>query len=376
MPKKLTTEEFIKRAKELHGNKYDYLKSVYNGFYEKVCIICPEHGEFWQTPNCHLRGKGCPKCSRFSLKSVGAFIKQAKEVHGGKYDYSKIEYKGNKIKICIVCPEHGEFWQTPNSHLIGHGCPKCAAKKTAEENKISLEEFVKRAKKTHGDKYDYSKVKYDFIKDKVEIICPIHGSFVQSGHAHLNGHGCPKCNCLWKSTKQFIEEAKKIHGDRYDYSKVEYVNNKTPITIICPRHGEFKQLPTNHLKGCNCPKCACSKIEDKIIQLLNKHNIKFKHREHFDWLGKQHLDFYLPDYNMAIECQGRQHFKPISVFGGEHDFISIVERDKIKNKACKENNVKLIYYTNIKEYNSFLGEELIKEESDLLNKIIVPEKEK
>lgn len=297
------------------------------------------------------------------------FIKKAEKVHNTKYDYSKVDYHKSKEKVCIICPIHGEFWQIPNSHLMGHGCPKCAIEKRKELQKLPISEFIKKAKKIHNEKYDYSKVKYDYIKDKVEIICPKHGSFLQIAQDHLNGHGCTKCNSLWKSTEQFIEDARKIHGDKYDYSKVNYKNKYSNVTIICKKHGEFKQIAQNHLKGCNCPKCTCSKIEDEIIRFLTKNNILFEHRAHFKWLGRKHLDFYLPEYNVGIECQGIEHFEPRDFFGGKNDYAKTIKRDKEKKHLCDKNGLKLLYYTNLKDYNIFLGKSLIKNENVLVQTI-------
>lgn len=127
--RKITTDEFIAKAKLIHGDKYDYSKVEYIGALKKVCIICPDHGEFLQTPNNHTQGQGCPKCKgdkireRFS-SSKEEFIKKARKVHKDKYDYSKVNYDGSLTKVCIICPKHGEFWQRPNAHLSGHGCPK------------------------------------------------------------------------------------------------------------------------------------------------------------------------------------------------------------------------------------------------------------
>jgi superfamily II DNA or RNA helicase len=187
MSRKLTTEEFIKRAKEVHGDKYDYSKVEYKSAKEKVCIICPLHGEFWQIPSNHLHGYGCPKCSGKN-RTTEDFIAEARKIHGDKYDYSKVEYVNTKTKVCIICPEHGEFWQNPCDHLIGKGCPKCSG-----VNKSNTEEFVKKAKEIHGDKYDYSKVFYINNKTKVCIICTEHGEFWQTPINHLNGQGCPIC---------------------------------------------------------------------------------------------------------------------------------------------------------------------------------------
>lgn len=116
------------------------------------------------------------------------FIERAREVHGDKYDYSKVNYINQHSKVCIICPIHGEFWQIVQIHLMGHGCPKCSG-----NGKLSYEEFVERARKIHGDKYDYSKVKFNSILDKVTIICPIHGEFTQVANDHLQGNGCQKC---------------------------------------------------------------------------------------------------------------------------------------------------------------------------------------
>ena len=190
MPNKKTKEEFIAKAREVHGDKYDYSKVEYVGALTKVCIICPEHGEFWQEANSHLRGQGCPKCKyEKQTSSTEEFIQKAHKVHGDKYDYSKVEYVGALTKVCIICPEHGEFWQIPSAHLRGQGCPKCKAKKQT----CTTDEFIAKAKKIHGDKYDYSKVNYVNRKTKVCIICPKHGEFWQTPNHHLSGCGCPKC---------------------------------------------------------------------------------------------------------------------------------------------------------------------------------------
>ena len=181
MSKKITTEEFIARAKVIHGDKYDYSKVEYVNSYTKVCIICPEHGEFWATPHCHLDGKGCPKCAVYKRGKLTTeeFIRRAKEVHGDKYDYSKVEYTHQATKVCIICPEHGEFWQKPAHHMNGNGCPKCAGRG------MTTEAFIKKAREIHGDKYDYSKVVFCGKHKKVCIICPEHGEFWQVAGRHL-----------------------------------------------------------------------------------------------------------------------------------------------------------------------------------------------
>ena len=257
---KLTTEEFIKRAREVHGEKYDYSKVEYVNSTTKVCIICPIHGEFWQKPNIHLQNKGCPKCGRqrtatFHSKSQEQFLQEAKSVHGNKYDYSKVEYINYQTRVTIICPVHGEFYQSPTSHLQGYGCPKCGNDRTAL--RMTNEDFINKAKAVHGDRYDYSKVQYVYNKTEVCIICPEHGEFWQKPKNHLSGYGCPICSGRKKMrTSDFIKKARSVHGDKYDYSKAEYKGNKEKVCIICPEHGEFLQHANNHLRGVGCPKCG------------------------------------------------------------------------------------------------------------------------
>ena len=147
-------------------------------------------------------------------------------------------------------------WMRPNNHLNEQGCPYCGGTK-----KRTQEEFIERAKKVHGDKYDLSKVRYVNMHTKIVIICPKHGEFlILPGH-FINGVGCKKCfdekkkELYTKPFEKFVEEAREIHGDKYDYSKVEYINTGTKVCIVCPIHGEFWQSPHNHLGGNGCPEC-------------------------------------------------------------------------------------------------------------------------
>ena len=169
---KLNNEEFIKKAIEKHGNKYTYAKVNYVNSNTPVIITCPKHGDFQQTPNNHLSGRGCPKCSNNNVKkTTEKFIADAIKIHGNKYDYSKVEYINNASKVCIICPEHGEFWQIARNHLNGDECPKCAIKKRVEKAKWDTTEFIEKAKEIHGSKYDYSKAKYcsTYFQKKSEV---------------------------------------------------------------------------------------------------------------------------------------------------------------------------------------------------------------
>jgi len=301
----MTTAEFIEKAKAVHGNKYDYSKVDLNHCVEngKVCIICPKHGEFLQNYHNHLKGYGCNICAG-RITNTENFIKLAKEVHGDKYDYSKTRYINSQTKVKIICPIHGEFEQRPNCHIKGNGCPKCNTENKHDRYAKSKEQFIEEARKVHGDKYDYSKVKYINSNTKVKIICPIHGEFEQSPVSHLHGgHGCPNCaGQPHYTTETFIEKAKEIHGDKYDYSKVEYVNAKTDITIICPKHGEFKQQPYVHLNSNGCPKCGneISSIKQSMGKEEFIRRAKEIHGDRYDYSKVEYINNNTP---VCIICQ-------------------------------------------------------------------------
>jgi len=193
MPKKLTTEIFINRAHILHRYKYDYSKVTYKNSKTKIEIICPIHGIFIQVPDSHLCGKGCIKCGGRDKSTKKSFIMRATEVHGYKYDYSKVTYKNSKTKIEIICPKHGVFRQTPVHHLNGKGCRYCVPDKLSMLFRSTKGDFVNRAIIKHGDKYDYSLVEYRNAHKKIKIVCPKHGVFVQEPNSHIQGNGCPRC---------------------------------------------------------------------------------------------------------------------------------------------------------------------------------------
>lgn len=372
---KLTTEEFIKRARKVYGDKYDYSATEYINKNTKVKIICKIHGEFEKYPLDFLKGQGCQKCSLENRSKKRAltteqFIKRAKSIHGDKYDYSKVNYINMYEKVCIICPEHGEFWMTPNAHIVNkENCPKCSS-----HYQYTLQEWVERFKQTHGDKYNYSLLlENGFIGDKFDAICPKHGVFTSSKTNHLKGQGCPKCGrekanlSLKSTTEEFIEKAKMIHGDKYDYSKVNYIDCRTKICIICPIHGEFWQKPNDHLNGCGCQVCKESKLEISLSKFLIENSIKFEYKKQFKWLGKQHLDFYLPEYNIAIECQGKQHF--IGWGNNKEELENQLKSDIKKFEKCKIHGIKIKYYANeneIKNISYIYDNNIFSNKNDIL----------
>lgn len=274
------------------------------------------------------------------------FIDKSLKIHGYKYDYTLVEYKNNSTKVNIICQEHGIFEQTPGNHYSGKGCRECAG-----NVRLKKSGFVEKSKNVHGDKYDYSKVKYKNNRINVEIICSDHGSFLQLPTHHLKGVGCIVCagkkrgEDSSKELSNFIKDAKNVHGDKYDYSKVVYKSNKFNVKITCSKHSVFEQRPDHHLSGSGCPICKESKGESEISKLLKENGIKFERQKKFNGcknIMRLSFDFYLPDFNLCIEYNGKQHYESIDYFGGSKTFELQKIRDKKKSKFCKDNNIQLL----------------------------------
>lgn len=357
----MNTEQFIRKAKEKHNNFYTYSKSIYQDYDTPLIITCPLHGDFKQTPHIHLQGCGCPECSKeyrthAQMSNRKEFISKSEKIHKDKkYDYSKVIYIDSHTKVCITCPKHGDFFQLPYIHLRGHGCPECAKENRGKHKKSDTEEFINKSKNIHnGKRYDYSKTHYVNSHSAVIITCPIHGDFKQLPYNHLNGHGCPECakeerrKRISLCIEEFIRIAKEKHtSENYSYNKTIYKNNKTPVIITCPIHGDFRQTPNIHLSGCGCPKCNMSHMERETMQQLEKHKISYEIQKKFVWLKSDKgrympLDFYLPDYNIAIECQGIQHYQSNSMFR-EDVVLKTKQRDIFKNSLCRAHNVHIYY---------------------------------
>lgn len=235
-----------------------------------------------------------------SKRTTKEFIDLCNKVHHSFYDYSKINYIKAHTKICIICPKHGEFLQDANSHLRGCGCPKCAHEHLSIINAKTLDEFIKDATNIHGDYYDYSNVHYVNSCTKVKIVCPIHGEFLQTPSDHLSGCKCPKCSNTYSGQDWFIEKCNIIHNNFYNYSRTNYINNRTEIIIICPKHGEFMQLPSNHIKGEGCPKCKQEKLSKPKFsntEIINRF-IKV-HGNRYDYTK---VDYKGVDTLVTIKC--------------------------------------------------------------------------
>ncbi len=316
------TKDFINKCKNKHGNKYDYTKTKYINANTKVLIICPLHGEFLQRAFDHQYGANCNKCAdvfRIEKKSSNTkkFNESAIKLHGDKYDYSKVDYINCDAKVIIVCNEHGDFAQAPTSHLMGRGCPKCGLIKS------SSDDFILKATAKHGDKYDYSAVKYTDCRIEIDIICKIHGMFSQTPNCHLSGCGCQKCAVIKSietckkrlSTKEeFIKKSIEKHGDKYDYDDVEYINTRTKVCIKCPNHGIFKQTPNAHLKGEGCYKCGMissiniSKQRSGTTEDFIKKAIHVHHKNKYDYAKTVYINIRT---QVCITCPHHGNFKQL-----------------------------------------------------------------
>lgn len=295
------------------------------------------------------------------------FVKRSLVIHNSKYNYDLVDYIDMKTKIKIICQIHGEFLQTPDSHLRGSGCLKCRT----ESTRLGIEDFVKISKVVHNNKYDYSMVKYVNYDTKVNIICPTHGEFTQTPKSHIEGKGCLKCyrESRVKPIDIFINQSNIIHNHKYIYKNIVYRNNYTAVDIICPMHGEFNQTPSAHLSGSGCFRCNNSKGENKIGDILIKNNILFKPQYTFDNLkakNKLRFDFGIIDENnnlqYLIEFNGIQHYEQHSIFHkNEFEFLEDKKRDELKANYCKKNNIPLY----IIKYNEDI--ELYLKNNNLIN---------
>lgn len=300
MGKYLTQEMFLARARKAHGDKYDYSKVVYQGKDKKVLIICPEHGEFLQEANSHMRGAGCPVCGAENRvksrpntrKTTDWFIEKARRVHGDKYDYSKSVYVNWETKVCITCPVHGDFYMRPGHHFEGQGCSYCTSRHT------HLTEFIDKAHEKHGDKYDYSKVSFENISQKICIICPEHGEFYQRATSHLCGYGCPICaqrkrqeTCLvrYGVSVPFITPESRAKAKVSVLAKYG-VDNVSKLQVV-----RDKIFRTKALHGTFSTSKPAERIGEVLRNIFGTSNVKSEYDE--DPRYPFHCDFYVQTRN-------------------------------------------------------------------------------
>ena len=357
-----TSQQFVQQLRQLYGSdSYDFSKVIYKTRQSKVSIICRLHGEFEKTPEMLLRGVvQCSSC--VEEKKTKNFIQQSISKHGDVYDYSLTTYKNPKTKVKIICNVHGEFQQLPYNHSYnGYGCIQCLG--NPRSNTIH---FIKKAFSVHGERYDYSLVDYKNSSTKVYIVCKSHGQFLQAPSEHLTGKGCIKCAGVERfTTEQFIQSSRKVHGDRYDYSKADYINNRTKVTIVCNIHGDFDQIPDSHLNmNTGCPKCAINKAETWLDTLCNEDERIVSHGRQsikcVDIFNNNMIRCLFPDKvgvtqsgeKFMIECDGPQHFQSVSWYGNNaSDFRDQLCRDLAKNRYARDNAWSLLRISYLEYHN-------------------------
>ncbi len=368
-----TAANFVEKAKAVHGDTYDYSKTIYRTAKIKVTIICSTHGEFLQQSNHHLKGQGCPKCGiKKCAKNISVpfeeFVERARQKHGDKFQYVKESYVDIKSKMTILCPEHGEMNMTGQSHCVSsHGCRRCGDKERAIKKTISKETFLETCKKIHQNKYSYEHVEYKVTNDKIKIICPKHGLFTQEANKHYHGAGCRKCaddeigNRNRKTTEQFLTNAKVIWGDTYDYSLVDYVDSNTKVKIICSIHGIFEKNPSEHIHNQQgCQLCVSKRFSKLGTLWLNymcvsyTADIQFNGNllndgEHRIANSLYHADGYCKETNTIFEFHGSYWHGDPTLFAhdkvNKHNgktFGELYQNTLKKMEHCRENGYTVV----------------------------------
>jgi hypothetical protein len=351
MSKKITTSDFVERARQTHGDMYDYSQVIYVNAITDVRIVCKEHGEFSQQPTLHYKGTGCEECRIAAvsftkkLRYEKEFLVRARRKYSNKYDYSKLDYEHSDKKVVITCPTHGDFSVTPSNFLRPKNYTECIFCSRQER-------FIRKAMLVHGKKYDYSDVEYRDQKTNIDIICSKHGVFSQMPDNHVNNRaGCRECfnekmaKAQTKSLTQFIKEANKIHGGKYDYSQVDYKKSIEKVIIICPIHGGFEQSPNSHVSHmAGCKQCI-NKSEGQLIEFLNDRNIELQKNFRVLIQGSsirqyREFDVFLPGLNLLIEYDGHQHYPKTytiknPLFGTMKDYKSQHQNDIYKTRLAK-----------------------------------------
>ena len=348
---RLTKEEIIERFVATHGDRYDYSRVEYKNRQTKVTIGCPAHGWFEQLPDDHARGCGCRRCAseangkKLKLEAKEKLLSNFREAHGDRYEYSLVEYVNSVTKVKIICHEHGPFLQAPAMHASGHGCPECAQIQRTASLVVPNETWLQRFKDAHGDRYDYSEVGVIRTTKKIRIGCPVHGVFEQHPQNHAMGEGCPKCAVNYPDTQEtIIKKFIAAHGDRYDYSKVEYRASDQKVKIICPTHGEFEQSPEGHSAGRGCWKCGVEtrfavsrtsrsapeiSLEDFVVNVGGEPSHGYLPNSDNKWT----FDIILPEQKVAVEFNGAYWHSYPRTLKGAHYY---------KRKNAEEHGFRLI----------------------------------
>ena len=364
--RKQTLNEFVVKFKKKYPNKnFSFEKSEYNDSHTKMTVICDKGHEFNIRPCDLLNGYGCNICGGTKKLTKEEFIEKSNFVHKKYFTYEHCDFKTVSNLVTVTCPIHGDVQVKASNHLNGANCKKCQIEGITHETeklphinkstkKLNTEEFKKRAKEVWGDKYIIDE-KTIYKKSNIPLIitCREHGPFSITPNHFLSGRGCPDCGKNKKKTTEVIIKeikAAQPYSD-FDFSYVNYKGIHKNITLKCNKCGTiFSNAPSNLIKYKNgCPGCNGSQMELEIKDFLLKNNIIFEREKKFDWLvfnSNLKLDFYLPNYNAVIECQGIQHFKSTCFGEIESSLEENKLRDEIKKKLCVEHGLKIYYYAN------------------------------
>ena len=387
---KYTKEEFLQIAINNGYGIFDFSKIEYNSLASKLLIKCPVHGWIYELADKFLIKRNnpldvCIKCYNEHNHSgqkytQEEFIEKVKKLHQNKkhLSFEKTIYKDSHTKATVTCEKHGDF-DIQAAHILDKDfdCKYC---KKEYKNKKSSEEYYNKFIKEAKNKWpeiDYSITEpcYTGRHNDYEICCKEHGIQKVKGHTFLK-KGCPKCDCgegyidRQYTTQEFINELKKVYNDLYDFSETKYINWHTKVKVKCEKHGYFYREPIRLLKEKRgCPYCTKSLLENEFSKFLDNNNIKYERECLFDFLDKKRIDFYLSDYNVGIECQGRQHFYQNSKYNENIDINEVIKNDKYKFDICKEHGIKIYYYTNV-NYTGEYFSKLFKNKEELLNNIL------
>lgn len=365
--KRLTTDEFIKKYEERYGKKWLWDKFQYVNAHTKSTVICPKHGDFLITPGNLMIGTGCPICGGTKKYTNDEFKEIANKTHNNFYNLDKVCYQRGTDKITVTCPIHGDFEIVAKKFLRGNYCPKC--KEEGVEHKITpifhtdkhwskdtTETFCQKIIEKYGDKYILDKVDYKKANKPVLIGCKEHGYFSITPNHLLMGRGCPICGRNKPlTTDELIKRSENLFPNQLTYEKTVYHSTHENSIFTCKKHGDFLKSPANLLKGQGCPMCSQSKLENEIYNILQKNGISFEREKKFDALGLYRYDFYIPQKNILIECQGIQHLQEVPYFTKHTSFSTQLSRDKLKYDFAIKNNIRIIYF--IKEKSISLQQE-------------------
>lgn len=353
------SERFLEQMRSIYGDTLSFPNLNYHNRCNKVLVRCNIHNfEYEAWPTNLARGK------RGCLKCCGIltredFIVKSRAVHGDVYNYDKVKFINTTTKVTITCPKHGDWDTKPFKHYHSNGGTGCP-QCAIEKSRLSLDRFIETARTIHGDKYNYDMVAIEKQTSIVKIGCPIHGYFNQEARVHLSGSGCKLCfNARNKNTLEgFIAKAKEVHGNTYDYSRAVYVNSKVKLTVICKLHGEFYIKPNSH----NSSKTGCPRCRESYGErLIAKHlsELNIKFKKECALKDSRYrFDFYLPDHNVLIEFHGVQHYEPVERFGGVKGHLATISRDYKKLLLVAERNIPLIVLNHLDLTNDALYDKL------------------